>query len=157
MKVCNRCKISKSFDEYHKVTANSDGMQTICKSCRTISLRIWYLKNSDSIRARTKKYYHDNKDKRRSNNKNYTLKTRFSITLDQYNDMLIKQNNVCAICKKPETQIDPRLNRIKALAVDHCHNTKKVRGLLCNQCNTGIGMLKEDKKIFLSAMEYLKI
>ena len=49
-----------------------------------------------------------------------------------------------------------RLGRIKSLSVDHCHTTGKVRGLLCQSCNTGIGLLKEDTKLFMAAIEYLE-
>lgn len=86
------------------------------------------------------------------------LKCVFGISKEEYNNFLQKQNNVCAICKKPET----RTRKLKSgeivfrsLAVDHDHKTKKVRGLLCASCNTAIGLLKESPEILRSALEYI--
>lgn len=81
-------------------------------------------------------------------------KRKFGITPEKYAEIFRSQNGVCAICKQPETAT--RLGKVKALAVDHCHKTDVVRGLLCADCNTGIGKLKEDKSIFLSAIQYLE-
>jgi hypothetical protein len=75
--------------------------------------------------------------------------------------MLIKQNGVCAICRKPETTYrkshikgsDPVLRR---LSVDHCHTTKKVRGLLCGNCNHSIGKMKDDPALLRAAADYLE-
>ena len=77
----------------------------------------------------------------------------FGITRYEYAKMFHSQNGVCAICSKPETAT--RNGKIKALAVDHDHKTGEVRGLLCSDCNTGIGKLKEDRSIFISAIRYL--
>lgn len=78
---------------------------------------------------------------------------KFGITLAEYSEMLLAQNGVCAICQKPETQ--KRDGKVKALAVDHDHDTGVNRGLLCSDCNTGIGKLKEDRDIFVAAIRYL--
>jgi len=78
---------------------------------------------------------------------------RFGITRQEYAEMFLKQNGTCAICSQPETAT--RLGKVKALSVDHNHKTGVVRGLLCSDCNTGIGKLKEDRNIFLSAIQYL--
>jgi hypothetical protein len=78
---------------------------------------------------------------------------KFGINKLDYAKMLHSQNGVCAICSNPETAT--RHGKFKALAIDHDHSTGKVRGLLCSDCNTGIGKLKEKKDIFLSAIQYL--
>ena len=64
--------------------------------------------------------------------------------------MLEKQNNKCAICKKDRNIFKKRL------CVDHCHSTGKIRGLLCTNCNQGIGHLKDDLNIIKSAIRYLE-
>ena len=79
---------------------------------------------------------------------------RFGITPERYSELLKSQNGTCAICKQPETAT--RLGKVKALAVDHCHQSGAVRGLLCADCNTGIGKLKENVDIFQSAIQYLE-
>lgn len=61
-----------------------------------------------------------------------------------------KQNNVCAICFKSELTV-----RNKNLAVDHCHKTGIIRGLLCSNCNRAIGLLKDNVVIIKSALKYL--
>jgi Recombination endonuclease VII len=60
--------------------------------------------------------------------------------LRNYQELLAKQNNVCAICKKPEKDRH-QSGRLKSLSVDHCHETKKIMGLLCALCNKAEGML----------------
>jgi hypothetical protein len=78
---------------------------------------------------------------------------KFGITPEGYSELLKSQNGTCAICKQPETAT--RLGKVKALAVDHCHQSGAIRGLLCADCNTGIGKLRENTSIFLSAIRYL--
>ena len=78
---------------------------------------------------------------------------RFGITPERYSELLKFQNGTCAICKQPETAT--RMGKVKALAVDHCHQSGAVRGLLCADCNMGIGKLKEDPLVFQSAIQYL--
>jgi hypothetical protein len=79
---------------------------------------------------------------------------KFGITPKEYSNFFESQNGSCAICKQPETAT--RLGKVKALAVDHCHQSGFIRGLLCADCNMGIGKLKEDKNILLSAIQYLE-
>ena len=78
------------------------------------------------------------------------LKHRYGITIEEYDKMLISQNNGCAICGK-ETAYN---SGEKRLHVDHCHITGKVRGLLCSQCNTTLGHLESlGIKNFIEYME----
>lgn len=79
---------------------------------------------------------------------------KFGISHAEYAELHQRQGGVCAICKKPETAT--RNGKVKSLAVDHCHSTGRIRGLLCADCNTGIGKLKEDRNIFLAAIQYLE-
>ena len=79
---------------------------------------------------------------------------KFGITSQKYVELFKAQNGVCAICKNPETAT--RLGKIKALAVDHCHKSGAVRGLLCSDCNTGIGKLKDDPEVLHSAIQYIE-
>jgi hypothetical protein len=78
----------------------------------------------------------------------------FGIDLDQYNVMLDYQNDACAICGLPETY--KTKGNIKNLAVDHCHTTNKIRGLLCVKCNTALGKFNDDIDILASAISYLQ-
>ena len=79
---------------------------------------------------------------------------KFGITHAEYAELHQRQKGLCAICFKPETAT--RNGKVKSLAVDHCHESGKIRGLLCYECNTGIGKLHEDENILMAAVKYLK-
>lgn len=83
------------------------------------------------------------------------LKKRFGISLERYNEMKEAQKHVCAICGNPETAIDHRTKKLRDLAVDHCHITGEIRGLLCTRCNTAIGLLQDDVDLLAKAISYL--
>lgn len=76
------------------------------------------------------------------------------ITPKQYDEILQAQGGVCAICRQPETQM--RLGEVDRLAIDHCHTTKRIRGLLCAQCNNGIGRFNDDPVCLRAAADYLE-
>jgi hypothetical protein len=73
----------------------------------------------------------------------------YGLTGSQYNTLFLFQQGFCKICGKHQNEFK------HALAVDHCHKTNKVRGLLCGNCNTGIGQLKDDVRLLQSAIDYL--
>lgn len=82
------------------------------------------------------------------------LKRYFGITPEQYDEMLQRQGGVCAICGNPEQHRyrgEPR-----RLSVDHCHGKGKVRGLLCSDCNMGLGQFKDDPVRLRAAIKYLQ-
>ena len=81
------------------------------------------------------------------------LKKTYGITLAEYEQMWIQQGGTCAVCGQFETTL--RCGRPVLLAVDHCHETGEVRGLLCNNCNRAIGMLGDNPAVLASAVEYL--
>ena len=81
--------------------------------------------------------------------KNVELKRKYGITLDQYKQMEYDQDSKCAICLGS----DPKGNG--TWHVDHCHDTGKVRALLCNTCNQGLGQFKDDPDLLLAAIAYL--
>lgn len=84
------------------------------------------------------------------------LKKNYGITLEFYYELLTKQNHVCAICKRPEFALDHRTGLPRALAVDHCHITGKIRGLLCTNCNRGLGKFNDRIDLLQNAISYLK-
>lgn len=83
------------------------------------------------------------------------LKHRYGITLAEYNQLLTQQGGVCGVCGEPPGDGQPHHWKNK-LAVDHCHDTGKVRGLLCNDCNAGIGHLGTES-VALAAARYLRL
>lgn len=83
-------------------------------------------------------------------NRNSHLKKRYGITIDDYEQMLKDQNNKCAICGNGHTK-----GTRGKLYIDHCHKTNKVRGLLCQKCNSAIGLLGDNKTLLKKALKYL--
>ncbi len=83
--------------------------------------------------------------------KSSELKRMFGITLDDYERILKKQGGVCAICDRKESK-----KRFKYLAVDHCHESKNIRGLLCSNCNRGLGLFADSIERLKSATKYLR-
>lgn len=77
------------------------------------------------------------------------LQAAFGINIEEYNALLASQNGGCAICGK-----SPEHNK-KRLAVDHCHSSNKVRGLLCSPCNQAIGLFRDSAELLQSAILYL--
>lgn len=120
----------------------------------------YYQRNKEASKERSRKYRLENKDKLKEyrlknseRNKKYCINQalirRYGITLKQYNELLSKQNHTCGICGANSSDFSKRL------AVDHCHTTNKVRGLLCSNCNTLLGLSKENTTILLNAITYI--
>jgi len=87
--------------------------------------------------------------KGREMQRKWYLKHKYGITLEQKNKIYEKQNGKCLICKIK------MLNK-NDIHIDHNHKTGKIRGLLCGNCNRGIGLFKENPKILLNAIKYIK-
>lgn len=83
--------------------------------------------------------------------RNYTLRSKYGITADEYQALLGRQGGVCAICRQPEKLM--RGGRVRRLAVDHDHRTGRIRGLLCHSCNATIGFLRDDPAFAASFVE----
>jgi len=93
-------------------------------------------------RERLRDYRSRNKQKIRGKN----FRGRYGIEVEDYEALKEQQGGKCAICKTEG----------RVLYVDHCHSTQKLRGLLCQQCNTGIGMLQDSLKVLKKAVRYLE-
>jgi len=135
-----------------------------CNACRLEGrereklTRYW---ERDNYKAKRKSYRDspENKERLRAaaiiHNKRGNPK-RYGITLEIYNKMLMKQDNVCAICKKSETRKHHITNKTRELSIDHDHKTGKVRGLLCCLCNMIIGNIDESIDTLKNMIKYLK-
>ncbi len=84
------------------------------------------------------------------------LVKRYGIDRKQYEETLKNQDYSCAICKLPNFNFDTRTGKNRKMAVDHCHETKKVRGILCFKCNMGLGSFKDDIFLLEKAIKYLR-
>ena len=126
MKQCKVCKEVKPYSEFYKAPGNADGYHTKCKVCR---------------RAYNATYY--TKEKRRK----YHVKHAYGLEPNQVEELRASQDNRCAICTA-EFKDSPH--------VDHCHESGKVRGLLCRECNVGLGHFGDSREVLLSAADYLR-
>lgn len=113
-----------------------------CISCRQVS----YNKRRVKANAQKRKVYiRTPRQVAQARKQNLA---RYNLTIDQYNLMLKNQEGVCAICKR-------ECPSGKFLAVDHNHNTGKVRALLCMECNTGLGKFRDSQHLLMLAINYL--
>lgn len=87
-------------------------------------------------------------------NKDWKLRNQYGIGLSEYRRILEHQGGCCALCRKPETMVIK--GKVADLAVDHCHDTGVVRGLLCQNCNQGIGKLQDSPDLLRRAASYIE-
>ena len=113
------------------------------------SSRRSYLKNRVACREAHKRYYGKNKKRCQERNRENEMKVKYGMTRLDYINVLLKQNNKCAICGRDWAEGE-------RFHIDHCHNSKKVRGILCHQCNCGIGMLRDSSELCLKGALYLE-
>lgn len=92
-------------------------------------------------------------ERERDRSRDLAFRSKFGISLAEYDQMLEAQGSACAICGKPETV--ERNGKPRWLAVDHCHRTGKVRGLLCGRCNPMIGYAADDAELLRKAADYV--
>lgn len=93
-------------------------------------------------------YRKEKYEKTTDNQLNNKMRNEYGITLSDYVEILKKQNHVCAICGG--------IDENKRLAIDHCHVTEEIRGLLCSKCNLGLGLFRDNIRNLKNAIEYLK-
>lgn len=105
-----------------------------------------YAAKHDEIRSRMRQYYAANKAKWREGN----LKKHHGVSLSQYIKVVDSQNGCCGICGVHQSKLR------RPLALDHCHSSGKIRGVLCDKCNLGLGLLGDTLLPLVAAVEYLK-
>jgi hypothetical protein len=136
---CTDCNKNKELSEFHKNKSQPNGHANICREC-------WH----KMAKLRDPNTRHLAYLRNRPRQKNSELISTYGITLERFNQMRASQDFLCGICGKHETDSN------KGLHIDHCHETKRVRGLLCNSCNLAIGQLKHNVTILRKAIEYLE-
>lgn len=126
MILCKGCSIE--YEENNFYLNKTGYYHPFCKSCNTIRTREWRRNN-------TEKHYLNK------------LKEKFKLTKEDYFILVEKQGYVCAICNQEESN--------RRLSVDHCHDTGKIRGLLCRSCNLAIGYFNDDVDVMKQAIIYI--
>ena len=128
-RTCSKCGETKPLTDFYK-TGKGERRHGSCKTCFKAKVAA----DKDPVRLR-----------------DLSLQRLYGITSEDYDEILESQGRVCGKCKR-----SPPDHRKKFLAVDHCHKTGKVRGLLCDNCNRGIGLLGDTVESLTEAVEYLK-
>jgi uncharacterized protein YlaI len=155
-KICSRCKLLLPLDNFHIERRASDGHFYICKKCRNKTDRKRYSSNltiKERKRLSDKKYRDKFPEKYREVKRKATLKFKYGITAEEWNDIYNRQNGKCAICDKHQSEFNHRL------CVDHDHVSQEVRGLLCDECNFLVGKFECElltDTIYKNIIKYLK-
>jgi len=166
LKICRTCHQEKLITQFYN-------NQNRCKECAKIHYRDLY-RNNAAVKQKRNKYqsnrYQTNTEyrnkcnarslksvkKRYHNDPEYRkrqrdafIKRKYAITPEQYAQLLIKQDNKCAICYNT-------FKSTKGTHIDHAHGTGTVRGVLCRNCNTMLGYSGDSITTHLNAIKYLK-
>ena len=141
-----RCK-KHGLLNYDQVCFHKTSGLWLCDKCTK------YNKNKNYDPIKMKEYVKIHAKHR----KNYALKKNHKLSLDDYEIMLKNQNGKCSICKITFEEYSkiPCKNPRLYFNVDHCHDTGKIRGLLCNRCNMGLGYFLDNPNHILNAYTYL--
>ena len=132
MKICKVCKEEKELDLFYNKADTKDGKMFRCKVCDNLS---------------GKKYRALNPEKTKQSSIRSNLKFKYGMTLEDRDDLIKKQGGVCAICCELKDR----------MVIDHCHSTGKIRGMLCNSCNRGLGYFGEDIQSLEEAITYIQV
>ena len=129
LKVCTHCEKELPLESFKRNKDGKFGRHSICKKCSSQRAKLRY-SNGDSYAVRLKKLY--------------------NLSVEDYEELYAQARGSCQVCGVKESDLNKRL------AVDHCHATGKVRGLLCSKCNTALGQLGDDLDRISSLYSYLK-
>jgi len=129
MRKCSLCKIEKEEKLFSKSKGNW------CLKCRSLYQMKW---------RKAHPFIRNNYARKGMLRRNYNL------TVEEFTKISNSQNNLCAICKKEQNR-----NKSMFLHVDHNHETGKIRGLLCDLCNRGLGYFMDSPKLLVEASNYL--
>lgn len=123
---CPSCGLTKPNEDFPRNRATKSGLATYCKPCHNRIMKA-------------------NRERHHGTTRQFHLKRRYGVDQCQIHWMVLRQNGVCAVCREgvPEH-------------VDHCHKTNRVRGVLCFNCNRGLGKLGDDPRLLLRAIDYLE-
>ncbi len=159
---CNICNIEYEVNSASMCNARKKNYSYICLNCNKKELPKRG-KNFQFKKGHIPKHKNSNPNKKEDNKKRQLNWSRcnkdkigiqrklklYNLTQEEYFSLFMKYNNSCAICKRHQNEL-PRV-----LCIDHCHKTGKVRGLLCAECNSGLGMFKDNPLFLEKAIKYI--
>ncbi len=137
MKKCGRCKKIKNKTLFYKKRESPDGRSSICKDChRLYSREVWYPANKEKQKKSSLSWRNRNRDK--------YLASQYQTTEAIVSEKRKESDGRCMIC-----------GVLSDLVLDHCHQTKKIRGFLCKKCNSGLGFFSDNIDKLKNAIKYL--
>lgn len=147
-KVCKMCNEVKPASEFYLLKSRGYGpyLLTYCKACTSLIRRQYREDNVDKLK--TYRSRPDRKARQAALGRMETLR-KYDLTEERYQRLYDSQQGQCPICK---TKLQ---YRSRTTHIDHDHRTRQVRGLLCNNCNNGLGRFKDDPIRLLAAAKYL--
>lgn len=142
MKTCSKCSVPKELTEFR---VDCGRPRASCRKCEAKWQRDNRIEDPEGCREKTRAWRKKNPHKVAAQHR----KNQYGITEVQYQALLSSQNHKCAICGDP-------FKSTYSTHLDHCHKTKKIRGILCVTCNTGLGKFSDCPTLLQKALEYLK-
>jgi hypothetical protein len=110
----------------------------------------WRASNKEKVKRNNQKWHKDNRERSRLRHQLNHVERHYGIPREEFIRLFKAQRGRCAICRIPNGV------RKRALGVDHCHSTNRVRGLLCGWCNAALGLFKEEPRVLRAALHYLR-
>lgn len=145
-KKCSKCQESKPLGDFCKYHLSKDGHNSVCKAC----VKAYTQENIEKVRKYKNDYYYANREKCIEKDRKNYLKRKYNVTVEWFEEQLDRQNGKCMICGTTEGG-----GKSSTLHVDHNHETGQIRGLLCQPCNTGLGLFKENTELLEKAIHYV--
>jgi hypothetical protein len=167
-KKCVSCGAEKVLDDFETNRSRPDGRGSFCRECSRARARSWKRSNPERARATSNAWAKSNPDRweelMRRGRERYELRAavtfrdadrtmylskRYKFTIDEYDRLLARQRNLCAICEVPHSTSAP-------LHVDADRDSAVVRGLLCHSCIEAVRLMRDDPSLLDRAVQYLR-
>jgi len=161
MAKCSICKIEKDLSNFGSNKQNKSGIESRCRLCRHEQWKKKYYSDIDKYRKIGRETSAKHRDTKRAYTRKSYVEKQYKISVSELNNFVdkyvLENGSHCEICGK-EADIVGRVKQKskRRLVVDHCHKTGKLRGMLCDLCNTAIGKLGDDITLLEKAIKYLK-
>lgn len=136
MKICKVCNVEKEETMFY---SSKQYINHHCKECNSKKSKEWYSKNKDAKKKSALKHHY---------------KKSYGMSFEDREEMYNKQNGRCLICLSDIYLVSK--DKKKRAVIDHCHFTQKVRGMLCQLCNTGLGSFEDNPEMLRRAALYLE-
>lgn len=149
-KICSICDQLLCL-AFYSIRGDTGKFRSDCKKCCARSSREYYRRDPERIKERNKKRRKEYPELTRSIDRKHHYRTQYGLGIEEVHAILEKQEGRCAVCK-----IKDFMGPGKRHCVDHDHITGKIRGILCQRCNTAIGLMDDDPLRLQAACKYLE-